>query len=124
MTREALHLKNRKCKLWNKYQRRIKSILDYQLYCESRNKLCNLTRSIRRNYETNLASNRNGHIKQFQKYANSRLKTRISMNSLKCDDNFIVNSDQDKCQLFNEFFSSGVTVEDCTSIPRCPPNDR
>ena len=117
MTREALHLKNRKCKLWNKYQCS-KSTADYQLYCQSRNKLRNLTRSLRRNYEAKLASNRNKNSKQFWKYVNSRLKTRPSINSLKHDDNSTVDTDQDKCQLFNEFFSSVFTVEDCTSIPQ------
>ena len=119
MTREALHLKNRKCKLWNKYQRS-KLTADYQLYCQSRNKLRNLTRSLRRSYEAKLASNRNNNIKQFWKYVNSRLKTRPSISSLKHDDNSTVDSDQDKCQLFNEFFSSVFTVEDCTSIPQLP----
>ena len=62
--------------------------------------------------------NRNFNSKQFWKYANSSLKTRPSINSLKRDDNSTVDSDQDKCQLFNEFFSSVFTVEDCTSIPQ------
>ena len=93
MTRAALHLKNRKCKLWNKYQR-TKSTSDYCEYCHSRNKLRSLTRSLRRNYETNLASNRSSNVKQFWKYVNSHLKTRPSINSLRRDDNSVVHSDQ------------------------------
>ena len=65
-----------------------------------------------------MASSRNKNSKQFWKYVNSRLKTRPSINSLKHDDNSTVDSDQDKCQLFNEFFSSVFTVEDCTSTPQ------
>ena len=33
-----------------------------------------------------------------------------------------MDSDQDKCQLFSEYFSSVFTVEDCTSIPQLPDN--
>ena len=117
MTRAALHLKNTKCKLWNKYQRS-KSPADYQVYCQSRNKLCNLTRSLRRKYEANLASNRTSNIKQFWKYVNSRLKTRPSINSLRRDDNSAADSDQEKCELFNKIFTSVFTKEDCTSIPQ------
>lgn len=116
MTHAALRLKNMKCKLWNKYQR-TKSPSDYQLYCQSRNKLRNLTRLLRRKYETKLASNKTSNIKQFWKYINSRLKTRPSINSVKYDDNSITDSDQEKCELFNKFFTSVFTKEDCTSIP-------
>ena len=91
-----LHYTSRKCKLWNKYQR-TKSTSDYCEYFQSRNKLCSLTRSLLRNYETNLASNRSSNVKQFWKYVNSRLKTRPSINSLRRDDNSVVDSDQDKC---------------------------
>ena len=39
-----------------------------------------MTRSLRRDYEYKLASNRNVNVKQFWKYVNSRLKTRLSIN--------------------------------------------
>jgi len=117
MTQAALHLKNTKCILWNKYQCS-KSQSDYRLYCQSKNKLHNLIRSLRRNYETNLASNRTSNVKQFWKYVNSRFKTHPSINSLRCDDNSLADSDQDKCDLFNKFFSSVFTKEDLTSCPQ------
>ena len=49
---------------------------------------------------------------------NSRLKTRPSINSLRHDDNSAADSDQEKCELFNKFFTSVFTKEDCTSIPQ------
>ena len=44
---------------------------------------------------------------------NLRLKTRPSINSLRRDDNSAADSDQ----VFNKFFTSVFTKEDCTSIP-------
>ena len=44
------------------------------------------------------------HVKQFWKYVNSHLKTQPSINSLKCDDDSIVDSDQDKCQVQIKFY--------------------
>ena len=111
MTRAALHLKNRKCKLWNKYQQS-RSSSDYHVYCQCRNNLLSLTRSLHRNYETNLASSRTTNVKQFWKYVNSRLKTRPSINSLRREDNSLVDSDQDKCHMFNGFFTGVFTEED------------
>ena len=35
------------------------------------------------------------------------------------DDNSIVDSDQDKCNLFNKFFTRGFTKEDHTLVPHC-----
>ena len=61
----ALRLKNRKCKLWNTYMA-TKSPLVYQQYCNVRNKLQYMTRSLRRDYEYKLASNRNVNVKQFR----------------------------------------------------------
>ena len=45
----AVTLKNRKCKLWNKYIRS-KASNDYPSYCQVRNELRNLTRHLRINY--------------------------------------------------------------------------
>jgi len=111
MTRATLHLKNRKCKLWNKYQQS-RSSSDYHVYCHCRNNLLSLTRSLHRNYETNLASSRTTNVRQFWKYVNSRLKTRPSINSLRREDNSLVDSDQDKCHMFNGFFTGVFTEED------------
>ena len=116
MTHNALRLKNRKCKLWNKY-RLTNSPSDFQLYCHSRNELHSLTRSLRKMYESNLASDRKMNAKCFWKYVNSCLKVRPVINAIRCEDNSIADSNQEKCELFNKFFTSVFTKENCTTIP-------
>ena len=103
MTNKALRLKNKKCKLWNKYKLN-NTQQDYDLYCVARNELRNLTRSLCQSYENKIASNRKTNVKQFWKYVNSRLKTRPTINALRRNDNSITSSDQEKCELFNNFF--------------------
>ena len=50
-------------------------------------------------------------------YINSCLKICPTINSLCCDDNSVTYSDPEKCELFNNYFSSVFTNEDCSSIP-------
>ena len=116
MTRRGLCLKNKKCKLWHKFIS-TDSPSDYKSYCQARNELRKLTRSLRESYERRLASNRKIDVKHFWKYVNSRLKIRPTINSLYRDDNSVTYSDQEKCELFNHYFSSVFTNEDCSTIP-------
>ena len=79
----------------------------------SRNKLHNfiLTRALRRKYESSLGTNRTTNVKQFWEYLNSRLKkTCPSINSLRCDDNSIVDSGLGKGNGFLLVSLPGKTV--------------
>ena len=116
MTRRGLCLKNKKCKLWHKF-RSTNSPSDYKSYCQARHQLRKLTRSLRESYERKLASNRKIDVKHFWKYVNSRLKIRPTINSLYRGDNSVTYADQEKCELFNHYFSSVFTNEDCSTIP-------
>ena len=95
-----------------------KSPLVYQQYCNVRNELRYMTRSLRRDYEYKLASNHTVNVKQFWKYVNSHLKTRSSISALKWPDNSVTHSDQEKSELFNDFFASVFTKE--TPLSSCP----
>ena len=112
ITHKALRLKNKKCKLWNRYMA-TKSPSTYHSYCQARNTLRSLTRNLRYSHEKNLVSNFNSNTKHFWKYVNSRLRSR----PLKKSDNSIVYSDGEKSKLLNEFFTSVFTREDTSSVP-------
>ena len=116
MSRRALHLKNRKRKLWNKYIRS-KSSDDYISYCQVRNELRNLTRHLRTNYENKLVSGAKENPRQLWKYINSQLKVRPSLDSLRGPNDTVIHSDYEKCELLNNYFASVFTREDLTSIP-------
>ena len=116
MSHKALRLKNKKCKLWNRYTA-TSSLSTYHSYCQVRNTLHSLTRNLRYSYEKKLASNFNSNTKHFWKYVNTRLKSRPVIDSLKKSDDTVVYSDEDKSQLFNQFFTSVFTQEDTNSVP-------
>jgi len=116
MTNKALRLKNKKCKLWNRYiATRSPSI--FNAYRKTRNELRNLTRNLRYMHEKKLVSNCNNNSKHFWKYVNSRLRSRPAVDILKKSDGSIVSSDKDKSILFNDFFTSVFTREDTSSMP-------
>ena len=115
MSHKALLLKNKKCKLWNRYTA-TRSLSTYHSYCQVRNTLRGLTRNLRYSYEKKLASNFNSNTKHFWKYVNTRLKSRPVIDSLKKSDDTVVYSDEDKSQLFNQFFTS-VLILKRTPIP-------
>ena len=56
MSQQALHLKNRKKKLWLKYTSS-KLDSDYQAYCKVGNSLWRLTRNLHKNYEIKITQN-------------------------------------------------------------------
>ena len=115
-TSRVLSLRNRKHKLWIKYTRS-KSNTDFQHYCQVRNDLCNLTRTLRINYEKKLVSSAKTNPRQFWKYVNSQLKIHPKIDSLKCPDNTVAHSDIEKSEQLNKYFSSVFTREDSSDIP-------
>ena len=82
MSHKAFCLKNKKCKLWNRYIAN-RSVSTLNSYCKIRNELCNLTRNLRYTHEKKLVSNCNYNSKHFWKYVNSCLRSRPVVNILK-----------------------------------------
>ena len=64
MTNEALRMKNKKQKLWKKYQASPNEY-DRKNYISAKNGLRKLTRTLRRDFETKLARNAKKEPKQF-----------------------------------------------------------
>ena len=102
MSHKALHLKNRKCKLWNQYIA-TGSVSIFNSYCKTRNDLRNLTKNLRYMYEKKLVSNCNFNSKHFWKYVNFRLRSRPVVGILKKSDDSIAFTNKDKSKLFNDF---------------------
>ena len=113
MSHKAFRLKNKKCKLWNRYTA-TRSVSIYNLYCKTRNELRNLTWNLHCTYEKRLVSNCNENPR---KYVNSRLMSRSVIDILKKTDNSIAYTDKDKSKLLNDFFTSVFTHKDTNSMP-------
>ena len=116
MTNEALRLKNKKQKLWKKYQASQEDF-DRNKYNSTKNNLRKLTRKLRRDFETKLARNAKEKPKLFWGYTKSRLKTRQRIPSLTKPDGTTASTAKEKADLLNEFFSSVFTIEDLENTP-------
>jgi len=112
---EAIHLKNKKNKLWKRYTT-TRSPSDHHKFCLARNYLRNLTRKLRYDFEKDLTSIIKTNPKRFWQYTKSRLNTNISINDIHGPDDVFVNNDLDKAKLFNNYFCSVFTNEDPHSI--------
>jgi len=116
MTKEALHQKNVKNRLWRQYlQTRLSR--DYTLFTKARNNLRSLTRKLRRNFEKSIVTNIKQNPKSFWKYANSRLKTKAKIQDIHEPNGNKITSNSLKAYAFGEFFSSVFISEDTTSLP-------
>ena len=108
MTSDAIRLKNRKARIWNRYVA-TKTRYDREKYIYCRNTLRTLTSRI-------VKSN----PKIFWKYAKSRLKTKPSIPSLSRPNGIKATSSKDKAETLNEYFSSIFTLQVLHDIPAAP----
>ena len=115
-TREVLRLKNAKRRAWDNYKK-TPSSYNLDKFKRSRNKLRSLTRTLRKNFELNLARNIKGNPKLFWKYASSRLKSRQAIPSLDKENGDKAVTDKEKADNLNTFFTSVFTIEDKDTIP-------
>ena len=116
MTSQALRLKRYKNQMWSKYVL-THDTLDLARFRRSRNDLRSLTRKLRRNFESQLATNLKQNPKAFWRYSNSRLKTKTTLGDLRDDDGVLVSSDKAKAELLNKCFCSVFTRERLSDIP-------
>jgi len=117
--REVLRLRKKKTTLWRVYCNTHCS-LDYDRFARVRNELRSLTRTLKRNYEIDLANNIKDNPKAFWKYVNSKLKTKLPVDTLRTSDNREATSNQDKANVLNEYFASVFTQEDLSNVPVFP----
>ena len=113
MTNEAIRLKNAKGGLWKRYIT-TRTKFDRENYIRCKNGLRALTRTLRSNFEQNLALNVKGKSKLFWKY---RMKTKQSIPSLPKADGSRAITRKDKADTLNNFFTNVFTIEDLNNVP-------
>ena len=91
----------------------------YACFAQQRYKLRSSTWKLRHDYEVLLANGIKDSPKAFWHYINSKLKTRVSVESLHLDNGNITVTDQDKADAVNIHFSNVFTKEfkDLVNIP-------
>ena len=113
--REVLRLSKKKTTLWRVYCNTHCS-LDYDRFARVRNELQSLTRSLKHNYEENLANNIKVNPKAFWKYVNSNLKIKLPVDTLRTRDDREATLNQEKANTLNEYFTSIFTKEDLSNV--------
>ena len=102
--------------MWRKYKKS-KTYYDRERYLKAKNALRSLTRKLRLDFESQIASNIKTDPKRFWAYVKSKTKTRSKIPSLQKDDGTKASSASEKAEVLNNFFSSVFTIEDLDSIP-------
>ena len=116
MTSHALRLKRDKTRLWRTYMH-TQEPMDLARFRVCRNNLRNLTRKLRRDFESQLVTDLKVNPKAFWKYSNSRLKTKPVIGDLRCSSGSLARKDEVKASILNTFFGSIFTQERLTDMP-------
>ena len=120
INRTALKLKKKKRKLWQEFTHS-QDPISHALFARCRNDLRKLTRRLRKDFEQSLAGGVKTNPKAFWQYANSRCKTRSTIENLVDVDGSMASEDADRARVLNEFFSSVFTSEDHGAAPPILP---
>ena len=120
LNREALSLQRRKRTLWNRYVR-TKSLVDHANFAACSNALRKLTRKLRSDLEAKIASQVKVNPKSFWKYANTRLKTKSSIDVLIDEDGEDKFCPKDKAEVLNKFFSAVYSLKRTYPLCLSPP---
>ena len=116
MTNDAIRLKNKKHLLWKRYIN-TKSSYDHSAFVTCKNRLRNLTRHLRAEYENNIVRKIKSKPKIFWKYVNSKLKTREKIPTLNNMDGTFSVSSLEKAETLNKYFGSMFVDENFNNIP-------
>ena len=90
---------------------------NYIKYRQQCNKVKAMTEKSIKAVEKCVTDKAKSNSKAFWKYANSKRKCEIKIGDLIADSGSIIDSDDEKVDLFNSFFTSGFTKEDLSNIP-------
>jgi len=113
----------RKHKAWNRY-RRTHMKEDYDQYAKARNQARNATRKGIKTLEKKIAKDIKQNPKAFWRYVNSKTKTKKTICDLEVTPGGkLSESDTEKAEALNAFFSSVFTHEDLKNIPTLEPRN-
>ena len=122
VTKEELEHIRKKHRLVGKFISK-KSKNDYKNYTKSRNNVRRMTRNSEREKERDLAKNVKINPKAFWRHANSKLKVRSGVPNLRKSPGRkdLTESDSDKAEVLNTFFSSVYNIEPPGDVPTIEP---
>ena len=87
------------------------------LYARARNQVIWAIRKHKKLKEQSIAKNIKKNPKELFQYLNSKTKSKESIPNLEDKEGNVVESDSEKCEVMNKFFSSVFVNEDVSSVP-------
>ena len=90
---------------------------DYERYKRKSNKVKSTLRKHVQTFEKKIAEQLKTNSKKYWKYAHSKLKSNTKVPDLKMENGTYTETEQEKVDILNKFFSSIFTKEDKTSVP-------
>ena len=106
---------------WTKYQH-CKSDTNYDQYKKARNLVISELRKAKYYHEIDLATKIKTNSKLFWGYVRSKLKTKSAIGQLEAANGMIIDNNQEKANLLNDYFASVFQKKESTPIPHF--NDR
>jgi hypothetical protein len=110
---DKIHLKRRAFKMYKKYPTQA----NYNAYAKARNQVKWESRKMVKERESLLAKEAKVNPKKFYQYVSSRTKSKESVNNLLKEDGSLTQTDADKADVLNVFFSSVFTKESDGELP-------
>ena len=117
MTVTALRMRRKKEKQWKRYLFTGQAH-HYVAYTRTRDTLRKVTRKLKKDFERNLVLQIKENPKAFWSYVKTKTKTRVTVESLIRGDGTVAETDREKADVLNRFFSSVFTKENLATIPQ------
>ena len=116
MDRKCLEAVRKKHRAWNTYVH-TQSRRDYQDNCKVRNKCTKVTRLAKRKYEKNIVKNMKENPKDFWAYVRQKTKAKSGVSDLKNSTGLLIQDNEAKANLLNDFFVSVFVKEPTGALP-------
>ena len=116
LNKSLLHLIREKRWYYKRYKK-CRNQTNYQKYCIARNLVNKYHRLQKRHKELRIAKQMKNNTKAFYQFISSNTSKKDSIPDLMKDNGERTKTDDEKCALLNQFFSSVFTNEDTTNMP-------
>ena len=107
----------KKYKLYKRFLK-TKTGFSYHKYVSERKKCCKIIKKAKKEYERNIAKNSKHNPRMFWKYVQEKTKQKTGIATLIKEDGSIAETDKEKAETLNTFFTSVFTNENVTNIPQ------
>ena len=100
-----------------KHYKKFRTSANYKAYCRARNQVTWALRKAEKDTEKSIAKNIKKDPKSFYLYVSNKTKPKVKIADLQKEDGSMTQTDKEKAQVLNDFFTSVFTIEDTTFIP-------